>query len=191
MKTEPIKRKTDLEKIKNYLLREGRTRDYAIVVISVNTALRCSDVLALRWGDVYDFEAKRFKSHIVIVEKKTKKVNKIKMNKAIINCLKLLKEFVGTIKEDFVLFKSQKGENKAISRIQMYRIIKSVCKKLNIEGNFGCHSLRKTFGYNAFKTGVSPYIIVELFNHSSFSVTRRYLGIDQDEKDKVFMKLIL
>ena len=90
-----------------------------------------------------------------------------------------------------MLLKSQKGKNKAISRIQMYRIIKSAAKFLNIDGNISCHSLRKTFGYNAYKSGVSPAMLMELFNHSSFAVTRRYVGIDQDEKDKIFLELVI
>lgn len=191
MKTDPIRRKKDLEKLKLHFEENGKIRDFALIVVSVNTALRCSDVLALKWNDVYDFENKKFKTHICIVEKKTQKVTKIKINNAIIACLRKLKGFYGKISKDAVLFKSQKGENRSISRIQMYRILKQAVRFLKIQGNIACHSLRKTFGYNAFKNGISPVIIMELFNHSSFQMTRRYLGIDQDEKDKVYMKMNL
>ena len=191
MKTDPIKSKKDLNRLKLYFEKKGNMRDLALIVISVNTGLRCSDILELRWEDVYEFDTKKFKPYIHIVEKKTKKIIKIKMNKAVIDCLKKLKAYYGEIQKDGVLFKSQKGKNKAISRIQMYRILKQAAKFLKIQGNIACHSLRKTFGYNAFKKGVAPAVIMELFNHSSYAVTRRYLGIDQDEKDKVFMSLNL
>ena len=53
----------------------------------------------------------------------------------------------------------------------------------------GCHSLRKTFGYLEWKAGVLPVMLTDIFNHSSFEITRRYLGISQDDRDKVYLKL--
>ena len=74
----------------------------------------------------------------------------------------------------------------AISRIQAYRIIRSDAEALDFRSKVSCHSLRKTFGYHAWKNGVSPAVLMEIFNHSIFAVTRRYLGVTQDDKDEVY-----
>ena len=62
--------------------------------------------------------------------------------------------------------------------------------------NFQIHgtvinSLRKTFGYHAWKKGVPPALIMSIYNHSSIEITKRYLSIDQDDKDQVFLKMNL
>ena len=84
-----------------------------------------------------------------------------------------------------------KNKNLPISRIQAFRIIKEAGSYFEIPGNISCHSLRKSFGYHAWKEGVSPVVLVEIYNHSSYEITKRYLGIDQDERDKVFENITL
>lgn len=62
------------------------------------------------------------------------------------------------------------------------RMIKEWCKTINLEGNYGAHSLRKTFGYiQRTKFGVGFELICKRFNHSSPSVTMRYLDIEDKE----------
>ncbi|GHV44323.1 hypothetical protein FACS1894204_01270 [Synergistales bacterium] len=77
----------------------------------------------------------------------------------------------------------------AISRVQAYRIVRAAAEALGFRFRVSCHSLRKTFGYFAWKFGISPAVIMEIYNHSSFAVTRRYLGVTQEDKDEVYLKL--
>lgn len=85
------------------------------------------------------------------------------------------------------MFKSRKGGN--IGRVQAYRIIPTAAEALDFNTNVSCHSLRKTFGYHAWKSGASPTVLMEIFNHSNYAITRRYLGVTQDDKDEVYCKL--
>ena len=83
------------------------------------------------------------------------------------------------------------NKNVPITRTQAFRIIKEAADYCHISGIISCHSLRKTFGYHAWKQGVPPVMLVTVFNHSSFNITKRYLGIEQDDKDKIFKKIKL
>ena len=83
------------------------------------------------------------------------------------------------------------GHNHPIDRTYAFRIIKKAVSDLNLEGSISCHSLRKTFGYHAWKKGIPPALIMSIYNHSSIEITKRYLSIDQDNKDEVFLNMNL
>ncbi len=53
--------------------------------------------------------------------------------------------------------------------------------------NFGTHSMRKTWGYWTYK--ISKFnieLIMDTFNHSSQTITLRYIGVNQDQKDELY-----
>lgn len=77
-------------------------------------------------------------------------------------------------------------KNQPISRSQAWRIVRQAAEETGLDGNVSCHSLRKTFGYHAWKQGVPPAMLMMIYNHSSYQITKRYLGIIQEEKDDVF-----
>ena len=60
MVTSPIRTKEEIEKMKEYYLTKNNYRDYALFVIGINTALRISDLLHLKWQDVYDTQSRRY-----------------------------------------------------------------------------------------------------------------------------------
>ncbi|GHV17955.1 site-specific integrase [Clostridia bacterium] len=184
--TQPIRNKHQVRELADYYLKRGELRNHLLIVMGVHTALRICDLLHLTWDDVYDFDRSRVRESVALTEKKTGKTKLIALNKAIVTALTICKVFA---KRGEVLIKSRKGENKAISRVQAYRIITAAAEALNFESRVSCHSLRKTFGYHAWKNGVSPAVIMEIYNHSNFAVTRRYLGITQDDKNEVYRKL--
>ena len=75
--TQPIRNLENLERLKNYFLTEcPNLRNYLLVHLSVNTALRISDILSLTWEDVYDFYHFTFREHLILTEKRPKKENR-------------------------------------------------------------------------------------------------------------------
>lgn len=186
--TESIRDKKQLKALGEYFLKRGQLRNYAMVVMGVCTVLRISDLLRLRWSDVYDAERQQFCTHITVTEHKTGKVRTIALNKQALYALRL---YFPHRKGAFI-FASNRKDDKAISRIQAWRIIHGAVVALEIVGKIACHSLRKTSGYHTCVAGkVSPAIVMEIYGHSSYAVTRRYLGIRQDELDEVYLGLEL
>ena len=190
-KTQPIKNKRDIKRLKQYYLDRHQVRNYTLFTLGVNTSLRIGDLLALTWGDVYNFECRKFRSHIALTEQKTGKCNQIALNREAVNALRQLMELQFNIGPNRYIFQSREGQNRHIDRTQAFHIIKDAAADLQIAGTISCHSLRKTFGYHAWKDGVPPALIMSIYNHSSIEITKRYLSIDQDDKDKVFLKLNL
>jgi integrase len=154
--------------------------------MGVHTALRISDLLRLTWDDVYDFERERIRESVTITEKKTGKTKTVLLNGRIVTALGL---YIHAAARGRPLILSRKGENKAISRQHAHRVISDAAEALGFAHRVSCHSLRKTFGYTAWKLGVSPVVIMKVYNHSSLAVTQRYLGITQDDLDDCYRKL--
>lgn len=68
---QPIRSNDELNLFKEfYLNNRPNVRNYVLICIGLNSALRISDVLHLRWEDVYDFKNKHFLKHIIIIEKR-------------------------------------------------------------------------------------------------------------------------
>ena len=87
--TEPIRDKNQLKSLANYFLKRGQLRNHALIVLGTCTALRISDLLRLKWVDVYDKERDAFRPHVTLIEKKTGKSKTIALNKQAISALAL------------------------------------------------------------------------------------------------------
>ncbi|MEY8516790.1 tyrosine-type recombinase/integrase [Lachnospiraceae bacterium 29-84] len=189
--TQPIRSLEEIEELKDYFFtKKSNMRNYALICLGINSALRISDLLALEWKDVYDFAGERFMGHITLVEKKTGKYTQIALNKSAVEALSVYKDTLDGVKPgDYIFTGRDAGSH--LSRSQAFRLIRDAGRELNFEHEISCHSLRKTFGYHAWKSGVHPIIIMMIYNHSSFQVTKRYIGVEQDDKDQVFLDLNL
>lgn len=189
--TQPIKNLDDLENLKNYYLKtQPNLRNYAMISAGVNTALRIGDVLSLQWKDVYDFQKQSFHTHLARTEAKTGKRTCIAINQSLHDALNLYLQSLSSPLPEHYIFHSKKP-NAPLSRSQAFRIIKHACRELHLSEHISCHSLRKTFGYHAWVAGVNPAILMVIYNHTSFANTKRYLGIEQDDKDQIFLNLNL
>ncbi len=168
---QPIRDLNQIKKIKA-ILKTHSVRNYFLFVMGLNTGLRIGDMLKLQVKDV------RSKTHITILEEKTGKFKRFKLNASIQN--EILEYIYMKEDEDF-LFPSREGV-KPLTRFMAYKIIKNACNKIGLK-EIGTHTLRKTFGYHFYQKNKDVALLQNIFNHSAPSITLRYIGINQDIMD--------
>lgn len=182
---EPIKDKKDVEAIEQYLSKHS-LRNQLIWAFGTNTGLRISDILGLNVDDV------RNKQYVEIVEKKTKKYKRFPLNDKLKNLIRkylVIRDKMYSLTDDEPLFIGKK--HCRLHRSQVYRFINEVCRNLEITVNVGTHTMRKTFGYHHYKQNNDVALLQKIFNHSSPSITMRYIGIAQEELDESYINFEL
>lgn len=167
----------------NKLHEDGKYRDELYFIVAFSTALRISDILSLRWEDILG------KDRITKTEQKTGKTRMIRMNTAVQNKIAELYGLLRSPRKSYFLFKDN-----AISPITSQAInkrLKAIRDKYNLSiTNFSSHTFRKTFGRYVYekkgKTEESLLLLCSILNHSNPSVTKRYIGLRDDEINSVF-----
>ena len=174
---EPIRDINTVMDIADYL-RSRSERNYVMFMFGIYTGLRISDILKFRVRDV------KGKDAVYIREKKTGKEKRFPINAEL---KPVIKDYIYG-KDDYeYLFKSPRG-NRPITRQQAYNILSEAGRQFDID-KIGTHTLRKTFGYHMYQQTHDAVTIKEILNHSDISITLRYIGINQDNKDKAIKNL--
>ncbi|GFK92818.1 Tyrosine recombinase XerC [Fundidesulfovibrio magnetotacticus] len=185
MKVEPIIDLKNIKSIKKLLADQPRNR--LLFAMGVNSGLRVQDILALKVSDV---KYCKIGDRVCLKEKKTGKENILIMNKEIKSALA---EHLATSKleDEHFLFKSRKGKNYPLTTYAVTMMVQRWCDEINLQGNFGAHTLRKTWCYHQRKTfGVSWELLAKRLNHSSPSITRRYLGVQDEEVEEILLNAL-
>lgn len=182
IKVDPIKNTRDIATIKRMLA--DRPRDLALFTLGINTNLRASDLLRIKVGQVRGLKPG---DEITLKEKKTGKGRRITLNKAVISAVKGLlasEAYQGSQDGDY-MFKSQRADVLTVQSV--HRLVKSWCGAINLKGNYGSHTLRKTWGYHQRVTfGVGLPELMVAFNHSSQRQTLDYLCVQPEELKSLY-----
>ena len=180
---QPLRTTYEIEQMREALGQTNQaSRNLLLFNFGINTGLRISDIISLRVEDV------KGKTSFIIKEGKTQKPRKIYLNS-------LLAQLTDYINDDLngadtgYLFPSRKGDSH-ISRVQAYRIVANSGKACGYD-YVGTHTMRKTFGYFFYKQTKDIAMLMDIFNHSSQDVTRRYIGITEEEKENALQSFAL
>lgn len=189
-KVEPIRDKKQIDALKKYLL-GWNLQYYCLINFMLNVPLRVSDVINLKWKDVYDYKKRTFNNHIIVKEKKTGKINTLVLNDMAVKGLRMYLNSVHSSNENEFIFKSREGKDRPLSRQRVSQIIKTSCAAVGIKENVNCHTMRKSMGYHLWNNGISPAVIMEIYNHSNLTVSKRYFGVNQLDKDNALKNIKL
>jgi integrase len=184
-RVEPLRKTKHINAIKRLLV--NNPRNFALFVVGINSGLRASDLLVLKWRDVSDDE-NEIKSRIKIKEIKTGKLKEMALTSNSQAALKTLLDKCKPEMDDYI-FPSKKGGKMSIQR--MHQLVYKWTSAIGLKENYGTHTLRKTFAYFLLKKGCDIMILMDLLNHSSPAVTLRYAGITQEDRDKTILRLNL
>lgn len=177
---EALKDISQIEAMKKYL-KEHSQRDYLLFVIGINTGLKITELLSMKFEEVLreDGTVKEFYSLPVKDEKFKQDVY---LNTKVKEALLDYAQSIDVKRENYV-FQSNKTTN-SITRQQAYRVIHSAAEAVGIVGKIGTNSMRKTFGFHAYKRGIAIALLQKHFHHATPSETLRYLGISKEEEFK-------
>ena len=181
---DPIRKLKDIKAIAQ--LTQDNPRDHLLFIMGINNGLRAGDLVKLK---VRDVRYLKVGSTLTIREGKTGKDNVLVVNKTVYKALRNYLEKVQPADEDWV-FASRKG-NSHIQSQAVSKLVKKWTRAINLRGNYGAHTLRKTWGYQQrVAHGVGFEIICKRYSHSSPAITMRYLGIEDREVHDVLMNEI-
>ena len=178
---DPIRDKNDIRKIKSVLMKSNY-RNYLFFEVGINTGLRISDILKLKVSDI------RGKYYIELKEQKTGKLKKFKINSVLRS---ELENYIHDKNDDDYIFESLRTSGNHLERTRAYRILNNAAQVAGITIKIGTHTMRKTFGFHFYQQTKDIALLQVLFNHSSPSVTLRYIGINQNILDNAMEKFVL
>lgn len=171
-------------------------RNKMLFLIGINLGIRASDLCGLKYSFFMN-EDGTFKDFYSLQPKKTRKTKKfvkLYFNQTVKKAIADYIEEYPIEDIDGYLFKSREGDSH-IKEKSLGRIIKKAAEEVGIERNICSHSLRKTFGYhiwhNAEDKEKALVMLMTIFNHSSIAMTKKYIGIMDEEIESVFNELNL
>ena len=178
IKVDPIKNTKDIKSIKRLL--EDNPRDYALFLVGINTNLRAVDLLKITAGQVRHL---RPMDELELQEQKTGKKRRITLNKS---CVDAIQRLLASkpYQDNEPIFSGKRG---TLTVPSVNRLVKQWCAAINLRGNYGAHTLRKTWGYHqrvTFGHGLPELMVC--FNHSSQKQTLDYLCIQPEEIRSIY-----
>lgn len=170
----PIKDQKQLSEL--ITVYEDGSKNQLLILYCLYTGLRISDVITAKVNE-------SLMGQRVLTEQKTGKRKIVTLNSKLKNAINVFVAENGLNADDYLFF-SSKDKSDHIKRSQASKIIAKAGDMIGLV--VSAHSLRKTFGYLAYKNGVPLELLMNIFNHSSQAVTLRYIGITQDNINEVY-----
>lgn len=190
-KVEPIRELAAIATIKKNL--SDRPRDLCLFTLGINTAYRANELLSIRVGQVAHLKAG---DTLDLMQSKNGRYRMITLNGTAANAIQDWLAVHPAPENDAPLFPSQRTR-KALTVSPFINMVKRWCGDAGLKGNYGSHTLRKTWGYHQLRgnTKTPPHLVLpllmEAYGHARQQQTLEYLCIQSDEVASLFMQVEL
>ena len=196
IKVEPIRTLNAINSLKTYLT--PFPRNFGLFVVGINTAYRASELLSIRVGQVQHLQPG---DRLEVKQKKTQKYRAVTVNTACYQAIQnLLNHLDGKSRivpdlswtnNDAFLFAGRRPD-RPLTVPTLNNLVKDWCRQLKLQGNYGSHSLRKTWGYMQRTKQDTPIpLLMQAFGHASQQQTLAYLCIQDEEIKSIYTSLEL
>lgn len=196
IKVEPIRTVNGISKIKKALA--PSPRNLALFVVGINTAYRASELLSIRLKQVRHLQPG---DRLEVKQRKTKKYRAVTLNNGSVAAIQGLLEHLDRkalkmrdltwVDDESFLFAGM-DPTKSLTVPYLNNLVKKWCRQVNIKGNYGSHSLRKTWGFMQRTKQDTPIpLLMQAFGHASQQQTLAYLCIQDEEIDSIYTSLEL
>ena len=176
IKVEPIRSLEAIAAIKAHLA--DNPRDLCLFTFGINTAYRAGEILSLKVSQVEHLSTG---DRLEIKQSKTSKYRATTVNGTVVRAIQgWLAEHPKPV-SDAPLFLSRTGK-KALKVSSVNAMIKGWCAEVDLKGNYGTHSMRKTWGYHQRIQKDRPIpLLMVAYGHATQAQTLEYLCIQEDE----------
>ncbi len=187
IKVEPIRKKAAIERIKAALLHADKYRDHCLFTLGINTAWRANELLSITVGQVAGLQAG---DTLELKQSKNKKYRRVTLNKTAADAIRLYFDRDPHVKwktdnrPDDPLFYSQRADCLTVPTLTA--MLKEWCAGAGCKGNYGSHTMRKTWGYHQYKNGTPLPLLMEAFGHATQQQTLAYLCIQAQDIKAIY-----
>lgn len=185
IKVEPIRDLKAIKRIKKLRAQSGQfwQRDLCFFTLGINTAYRANELLSLRVGQVDYLQAG---DRLELRQSKTGKNRATAVNRTVVEAIDHWLTVHPSPAAHSPLFISQRGGG-ALSVPTVSNMVKEWCEEAGLRGNYGSHTLRKTWGYHQLRINNVPIpLLMEAYGHSTQKQTLEYLCIEADEVRELY-----
>ena len=178
IKVEPIRDKRAISRIKKVLA--DRPRDLCLFTLGINTAYRANELLSIKVRQVRSLNVGDV---LELKQSKTHKYRPVTLNGMAISVIQSWLEN-SQLQDEDNLFAGQRG---CLTVTTVSTMVKTWCQDVGLKGNYGSHTLRKTWGYwQRTERGTAIPLLMEAFGHATQRQTLAYLGIQSDEIAQIY-----
>lgn len=191
IRVDPIRDVRAIARIKKHLYKDGKYRDLCLFTLGINTAWRANELLSITVGQVRSLKPG---DSIELKQSKTGKYRRTPINDNALRAIQSWLEFYeGKFPNRYSikapLFPSIRGGALRVSSVTS--LVKNWCDLASLKGQYGSHTLRKTWAYHQRVSFHAPLpLIMEALGHTSERQTLAYIGILPVEVDELYLNVI-